>query len=336
MSVIVFAQVRQPPPAPAGVTVQNITHTWTGWDGSEWIFNRANGVWLAPAGIRGMNMPTITRYTRTSAALNGSVFRGFIVPEREVFWPLRIAAPNQLDFAGIDSAFWDTMLPHETGVWTVTQPGGESRSLTCRFSDDGQMATTAPAFSIGQEWYGITLIAEDPFWYGKKFSQTWRSPKQYLFFGGGDPDADPAPTQAAPPFYISDSNGYGSATARNNGDVETWWKAAVDGPCSSATVGTDSASVAIPFAVPDGKRLVIDSNPQVQTAIMGDPIVKANGDLDETRMTEVTGTLTDRTKDLGSVSWASIPPRQDVSLAVSTVDGGSVTVEFAQPHLRAW
>jgi hypothetical protein len=304
MSVLLFAQGNQITSTEAQ---GNLIHTWTGWDGSLWLFRQDQGVWLDSDGIRGLGMPDITRYTSTSPSMNGSRNRGYIIAERQVFWPLHIAFTDDLD-----AAFWRTMLPYETGTWTVQKPNGDQRSLDLRFVDDSQWATAGSPWLLKHNLYGINLVAEQPLWRGAPIIQSWDASPPIQFFGGGTIGSP----QLGPPFGISASNDYGSATITNPGDVEAWPKWTMTGPFTSATVGIGGATVTVPFTVASGSSLVIDTSPRVQAAVL-------NG-------------TTDKTAQLGSVSWASVPPGQDVTLSVSTVGGGSVSAELVPLYLRAW
>lgn len=331
MSLVVFATSTAPAPSPGRVGPLNAVHTWTGWDGSSWQFKKANGIWLDAVGIRGMNMPPVTHYKRQPVSLNGSVWQGYIIPEREVFWPLHMAFTPELD-----AQFWRTMLPYKTGTWTVETPGGQARSLDLRFTDDSSQASDGSPFLLNHALYGITLAAEQPLWRGDPIIRSWSAPTQYLFFGGGSPsNPTDVANQYGPPFVPTQSSSYNDAQILNPSDVETWPKYAItaqDGAqVDSASVGLGADLIEIPFAIPAGQRLVIDSNPTVQRAFLGsyDP-----NDEDETSLT---GTPVNVTADLGSVTWSMLPPAETVDVSFTSVGSPKALAMRADTlYMRAW
>lgn len=306
--------------------VSNLTHTWTGWDGSVWPLLAESGAWLDKAGIRGMGMPDITHFKRQPVSINGSVWYGYVIPEREVFWPLHIAFSEEQD-----RAFWRTMLPYQTGTWTVEAPSGQTRSLDLRFTDDGQWAPDTNPFLTKIATYGLTLAAEQPLWRGEPIFEGWGPPENFLFFGGGDPSDPSAVTaQAGPPFAISPSSSFNNAQIVNDGDVETWPLWVIDGPSELVTVGVGTDTIEVPVSVADGQRLTIDTSPAVQQALLGDP--------DPDDPSRLVGVPTDCTSSLGSVTWSMIPPGGlvDVSITVTTGAPKSVGIQYTPLYLRAW
>lgn len=330
MSLVVFATA-EPPFIPPVQTPPSLLNTWVGWNGDTFDFLPSEGLWLNDSGVRGYGLPPVTHYKRQPVSLNGSIWQGYIIPEREVFWPLHMDFDEDLN-----RRFWQTLLPYRTGTWRVTTPSGRTRSLDLRITDDGQWAPDQDPFLLGYASYGITLAAEQPLWRGDPITQSWIAPKQYLFFGGGDP-ANPTDVanQAGPPFYPSQSSSYNDAQILNPSDVETWPKYAITAQDSaqvdSASVGIGSDLIEIPFAIPAGQRLVIDSNPTVQRAYMGsyDP-----ADEDETSLT---GTPTNRTADLGTVTWSMMPPGQTVDISFSAVGSPKLlSIRADTLYLRAY
>ena len=311
-------------PTPAPLPTPNLTHTWTGWDGSVWPLTPEAGVWLDRSGIRGMGMPDITHFKRQPVSINGSVWYGYVIPEREVFWPLH------LDFSEEqDRAFWRTMLPYQTGTWSVQAPSGQRRSLDLRLSDDGQWAPDSSPFLTGIASYGITLAAEQPLWRGDAVFEHWGPPDTRLFLGGGDP-TDPNAVKVGPPFYISASSSFNNAQIVNDGDVETWPMWVIDGPSDHVTVGIGTETIDVPFSVPTGTRLTINTHPTVQEALLGSP--------DPNSATGLVGTVTNRTADLGSVTWGMIPPGGAVNVSINVTSGSPalVGVAYTPLYLRAW
>jgi hypothetical protein len=294
-------------PAVEGPVWVSCQHTWTDYTGTVWdISGRTSGVYLR-AGVRGMNMPPVTRYTSKSPAVAGSRWRGSITDERDVFWPLHLFQKNgSQEWIDHDARFWDTLNPDRTGVWSVVQPNGVTRTLTLRFVDDGgQSFDTSPEL-FGWCSYGVNLIAEQPYWIGEKVSRTW---------GQTDtPDGFFGPSGYGPPFYITSASTMGNATIDNPGDVSAWPVWTLAAPFTSATVGVGSKTVQVPFSMSEG-WLRIDTNPTAQTAVdhLG----------------------VDRTAQLGQVKWAEIPAGKGASVTVNMVGQGNVTLELSPRYYRA-
>ena len=289
--------------------------TWTGFDGSVWrLTDLSGGVVLTRGGVRGMSMPPVVRFTPVvSPALHGTRNRGFRVNERDVFWPLYINHPtSSAGFIARDAAFWATMRPDQTGVWSITAPDGTTRSLTCRFMDDGNKAFDMLPSITGWTTYGVTLVAEAPFWLGTPVVRTFQAVNPLT--------PPPYPTSASsPPYvlYLSAGQTLQAATARNAGDVEAWPVWRLSGPFTSASVGVGAAQVVVPFVVAAGRYVTLNSDPASFTATMDDG--------------------TDVTNLLGQSGWASVPPGGEASLNLSIVGGaGSVSVTLTPRFLRAW
>lgn len=224
--------------------VTGLTFGWVGWDASSWnLTNDATGVCLLE-GVRGLSMPPVQQYRSESPMVAGSRYRGTRVQQREVFWPLQVwhhGTPG--DFVVRDRAFWKTLDPSKVGTWTVTQPAvGEaspvSRTLKLRYeSDDG--AWDSDPLLLGYNAYGITLVAEQPFWQGTPATTT---------FTGTD-----------------------SILVTNPGDVPAWITWTLNGPISSgAHVGVYGAHILVPAAVPDGDTLTIYTQPDLMVALWDD------------------------------------------------------------------
>lgn len=164
---VIYGSV-EAPPAPPVELWPGMRVTWQGWDGSLWeLSDPATGVVLAAAGVEGLGTPPTIKHVGVSPAVHGSWLRGWIAEPRSVFWPVHVFGDSSAEWVDRDSAFWASMHPGKYGVWTVTQTGsGAARSLDCRFVDDGQASYPVDPSSVGWASYGVTLTADDPFWYG--------------------------------------------------------------------------------------------------------------------------------------------------------------------------
>lgn len=297
-------------------------HWWTTADGDVWdISSGASGVVLN-AGVRGMNMPPIQRYASKSPAQAGSRWHGFVTDERKPFWPLEIYNDGGSQ-AWIDHnrRFWSSLLPYKTGEWTIVQPGGEARSLTCRFEDDGDPEQDLAAEVQGWFLYGITLVAEQPYWKGEPVRQSFRQGGGPVnFLGGGDV----ATAGFGPPFVISSGSTLATASIGNPGQLPVWPTWTLYGPFSSASVGVGSKAVVVPFSVPAGSWLRVDTRPGQRRALVGTGDVSA-----------ITGTV--RTRDLGpATDFSAVDPGEPTSLAVSMIGTGRIEVEITPLYYQAY
>lgn len=293
--------------------------TWTGWDGSVWdLRDSASGVFLLP-GVRGLTEGPHDRYADQAPGLAGSLFLGYRATERPVFWPLAVFEDDGAQNWGArDSAFWRTMRPGTTGLWTVTSPSGTRRTLRCRFDHDGGHAFAHDPQRAGWATYQVYLVAdEDPYWRGEEILRRWdpSNPSDFIPPGGG------------PPFHISEP---AELTIPNPGDVPAsiqWAVNAVSGPVNTVDLGVGSAVVEIPFEVPDGKRLALDTRPTEQVAYLGDP------DPDDPFAVLDGEDVTDL---LGEADFAEAPEGTATTLSVEMDGAGHVLARLVPGYWRAW
>lgn len=315
---------------------------WEGWDSSRWDLTGSDfaGIALQP-GVRGLTMPGYERFASTSSAVAGSRHHGSRARERGVFWPARIYSDvSSQEWLAFDRAFWATMDPDKPGTWTVTQPGtparpaGETRSLRCRFVDDGEHAFDIDPSLIGWALYGITLVADDPYWRGTPVVARWPGTPPVDFFDAG----------GSPPFHIAEGSDLAAASIANPGDVDGWltWWVGAGGTGSACVLGVGTTSVVVPFEVPADRLLVVSSDPTTRTAreIDAPPLVDGLPMPDADQEAWVAAhlpTALDRTKDLGaSTRWGSVTPGAAVALSVSRVGTGDIRAALIPGFRRAW
>ncbi|HEX9088401.1 MAG TPA: hypothetical protein VF867_12845 [Arthrobacter sp.] len=277
---------------------------WTGYDGRIWdLTSGRNGVCMLP-GVRGLTMPPVTHHKSRTASVPGARWRGSSTEEREVFWPIQIYSDiGSVDWVAQDKAFWATMQPQRTGVWTVIQPSGATRDLTLRFRDDGQATFNNDPVLAGWMNYGITLDAEQPYWEGTPILATWRAGAPTQFFGGAN--------------IVTIASGQEATSAKidNPGDVPTYPIWTLTGPLSAATLGIAGRTISIGFDIPSGSTLVVDTSPSVLTAMMGG---------------------TDRIASLGTSDFAPVPAGMGIPITLAVVGSGTVKMEITPLYYRAW
>ena len=306
MSLVIAAPYR--PPAPAGFNRwQGVRLTWKGWDGSVWdLSDPDGGVFLVEDGIEGLYFPDILNYLDESAVVSGVSWQGWIATGRKVFWNLAIFHDG--DSAGwvkLNRAFMRTLRPGTSGVWSVEIPAtGEKFSLTLRLDSGNSHMFARDPVKSGWEVYGLALFPEQPFWEAAPVVRSWSVGDQQSFFG-----LDGA---GGPPFVVSPASQLVAASLTNPGDVETFIEWTIVGPSSVASVGVNGAETVVAFEVPDGSRLVLDTDPRNLTA-------------------ELDGV--DVMERIPEFAYSPLPPGEDVALTLSMEGTGRIEARFTPLHL---
>ncbi|KQN99701.1 hypothetical protein ASF21_12905 [Arthrobacter sp. Leaf234] len=313
---------------------------WEGWDGSIWdVCDRRSGVFLL-SGLRGLGQPTGVRFRNSPPGFHGSQHRGTRWNEREVFWPVKTWHEGKgTQFIERDRAFFDTMDPERVGRWVVVQPdGGEERHLELRYDPEKSVDDGVETIPSLQGWarYALYLMADQPFWVGKPSVKSFDPPRPE------DPFFDP---NGPGLFNIGQGFTTANASIDNLGDVESYGRWYVDGETAAgAWVGVGSRTIAIPFAVPAGHCLVIESDPTKIGAVLYQlsPAQAALSPADRMKPSErVFGVdlinPVNRSKQLGaSPDFAPVAVGRRVKLAVNFEGNGVVELNLPSLYKRAW
>ena len=318
-SGIIYALPTPGAPVPAPVVVQTEV-TWTGWDGSVWnLTDPDGGVVLLMDGVEGLHLPPFKAWTRSSPAVPGQVFTGAIAEPRKVVLPVLLFTDgSSAEWVERDRAFWRSLHPAREGVLTVSPAGaGSRRSLRLRLVPEDHQFGLDPAQA---RWsaYSVLMVADQPFWAGPARTAGWMAATGEDFY------------EETGPHLVNIAPGHTTANAaiNNDGDQDAWPLWTVIGPSTAAHMGVGDAVVEVPFTVADGKALVVDTDPRVQTAIeydyeAGNPPVLTNP--------------VDRTAELdGAVDFAAIPAGGSSPLNVSITGGGIIRVQVTPLYWRAW
>jgi len=321
------------PPAPKASPWTRLRMTWTA-KGVTWpLTSPASGMFLMP-GVRGMGAVSTERHSTASPAVAGSRHEGTSILDREVFWPIHIFSDKRLDdeagslaWMERDRAFWRGMDPDDTGVWEITLPDSTKRRLLLRFRDDGDHTFTTDPMRHGWQSYGLKFVAERPFWEGDPVVRSWKNGEYQPFFEQNGPHL----------FNIGSGAEISEATIDNLGDVESYARWFIDGETTEASVGVNGLVVEVPFDVPLGKCLVIDSDPDLIGATMYDIAPGAEGMKPSERVIGVDMVNpVDRSADLGEADFAPIPPGASVPLSLSLAGTGAVEALLPSLYRRAW
>lgn len=315
-----------PPPAPAPAW-QGFRLSWRGWDGSEWELTKpSTGLFLRP-GVRGLGMPEFERHNTESAMVPGSRHRGTSTKDRECFWPIYLYSDDSsVAFLKRDRAFWRSLDPDIEGTWTIRLPDGSTRSLGLRL-------TEAPddllydSLKVGWAKYGITLLADKPYWLGETVKKSWSQGdmRNYYVTEQGRIDYGYADDVI---HYLSAGGSLGSTTFSNDGDVAAYPAWTAVGPTTAVSFGVGGNDIIVPFDVPAGHAVQIDTDP-----INGQ--VLWYGPWDE-GLKKITNPV-DRTGDLAPASkFVAIPRGQNRELTIAMTGTGTVIADVRNRYWKAW
>lgn len=316
------------PPAPAVSPWTGIEMWWTGWDGSEWaLTDPESGRFLRP-GLRGLLMPEYERHSTSSSAVPGSRHRGTSTLDREVFWPLHEYSDlGSKDFMEWNRAFWRTMDPDREGTWRIVLPNAEVLKLGLKLLSVEDGLNHDPVKS-GWLSSAITLVADSPYWRGQTVRRSWgqSDPKNYYVT-----DADRAENGWGPDVihYLSSGMEIGETTFTNKGDVEAYpvWTAVGSPTTTSVTFGVAGAVVKVPFSIPAGYAVQLDTDPLNGQVLW-------YGQWDEVAMAIINPL--DRTASLDPTSrFMAIPAGEDRQLSITFTGTGQVMAEVTPLFRRA-
>lgn len=311
----IYAASPQPIPAPPepGLRLVSGQHIWRDYTGLDWDLSGGSSGLALQTGVRGMHMPPILRYASKAPAVAGSLWRGSITDEREVFWPIKVFTDgDSQDWIDHNRKFWDTLTPEKTGQWIVVQPNGATRYLTCRYAEEENDADDISPELMGWIVYGIHLVAERPYWEGSPITRSYGAAGSGQNYYGGD-----AGGGFGPPFFISQGSSLTQASINNPGQVGAWPTWTVFGPLTGASTGLNGRAITFPFTLSTGQWVRINTDPTDQVC------------------RDWAGV--DRTAELTSVQFTEIPPGVNLPLEVSTIGGlGRVEVSITPRYYRAY
>lgn len=284
---------------------------WTDTNGESW--DLINGpVALMNSGIQGLGMPQAFDTVRQTALVHGQTFQSWRLDPRELFLPVTFRDDAEIDVEGVQRAFWDGMALGEYGALTVTDGNGATRSIEARFLNDGSaMFYVDPYAKVqGMRQFGITLVADDPWWRGPEESFTFGLGPEgtATFFGNGS---------SATPFYIIKSTGGADSTLTNNGDQDAWITWTIEGPMTSFDLEIGGHHIAGDITVDSGDTLTIETSPLNQIAYLSD------------------GTKV--TRYLSAADFAPLPATgAPVNVGIDVVGTGNITASFKPVYWRAF
>lgn len=296
---------------------------WVGWDGSEWDLNSGR-VHLTKAGIAGLGSLTFDDFTQDTALLDGQRFTGWRAQPRPVLLPILIGqAATDLEWLATDRAWWHTMHPAKPGSLIVTASDGQARSIKLRFVDDGNMAFEVDPTINRMSTAVVNMIADDPWWIGKSFSQRFSGGSTPINWLGGA-------AGKGPPLIFGSANTLGAATLTNPGEVDVWPTHYIDGPVGSFNITINGAPVSASMTLSPTQQLRIETSPDRQVAYLVDGgVIGPDG-------IKRIGTETNVTKLLEHVEFARVPAGLSVPVSITLNGTGNITIAGDPRFFRAW
>lgn len=311
---------------------KRLSMTWTGWDGSVWpLTDPSSGAFVTDGGVRGLHMPPVQRYTSESPALSGSRWRANRTQERECFWPVYVYSDvSSEEWLERDRAFWRSLDPSRYGTWTVSTPEGQSRFLRCHLSESDDSFDRDPA-AFGWHLYGVTLMAEQPYWTGAVHRRSFQNDPPVPFYG-----ADHSPVPVDDLFFISSGSSTASATIDNPGDIDAWPVFVLDGPWDAgASVGIDGNVTTYGDSIPAGQSVVVDTRPdRLGAKQISTPTADPGSDA---WMDALDAPGTDKFTSLTALALnVSVAAGDNVPLDVTVSGQGTLHVAVQPLYYRAW
>lgn len=291
-----------------------IQHTWIPQVGVTTEFTRDDAIFrLLTGSIEGLGDPKTDDFVQEQALIDGQLFSGYRAKARDCFWPVMVDATLG-DWESQQALFWQSLVPGAYGVWRVTAPSGNYRDLTCRYVPSDYTPIVDPS-KQAIEVIGINLVADDPWWRGpvvEKEFQTGETPLPFFATSGGV-------------LNLMSANTVDSATITNPGEIPAWSTFTIVGPSTafdirffSATEG--AARISGTVDVPDGWRLVINTDPTAQSV----------------RLYDSDGNWTNVFSQLDNIGFTPIAAGNDVPLYITLNGAGSMLVSFSPGYRRAY
>lgn len=255
MPILVGDQITVPPvdPGPQPKVRDEPTLIWRGWNGDEWILagDRNAGTFIEQDGLGGLLEPPVQHYFSENTG-NGSTYQGHRHPARTVTVPLFVWAETPSKMRAEDARFRATLRPEKTAVLIVQQPDGARRYLTLRYLSGAEGAFSGETY--GKNWmsHSISLIAEDPFFYGEPVTRTFTGVEPVDFYNGG----------TAPNYIISEADTIGSAKVINEGSEPAFVTWTIHGAMTEFTGGWPGGTIHLPIALTDVEELTVYTDPE--------------------------------------------------------------------------
>lgn len=305
----------EPPPPVVPKFTDHPTLIWNGWTGDSWTLagDRNADTFIEQDGLAGILEPPVQHYFSESVR-DGSTWQGYRILARPCTIPLFVWGDTPHEMRAEDTKFRKTLRPEQTATLVVADPDGDKREIVLRYLAGAEGAFSAETY--GKYWtrYNLTVIAEDPYFYGDEKSFSFKATTPGNFYGG-------TPGGFGPPFYIGSSQTIGSAEVFNPGTEPAYVTWDIHGAMAAFQGGWPGAVINLPIALTGSESLEVNSDPEWNT------IIDQAGD--------------SRWPDVGSadITFAPLPAgvSTNLGLTVTTSDSNTlVQVRFRPKYRSAW
>lgn len=307
MSIVPVALPYTAPPPVAASWLQ-LEQSILGANGDTILLGDYGNGYVLGQGVRGLHMPPFEHVYTELAAHPGGEWESMLESKREVFWPLYVYSDNGSD-AWVENAsrIWKALNPRSEAVWSVRAGQRGTRRLRVRLRSDGNHEYRLDPFWAGWAAYGVYLDGA-PFWEGDPVRRAFitEDPPPFTGVDGG------------PPFNPALRATISTARISNPGDVDASIVWTVEGPHpDGVSLGFDTYTIDVPFALTEGQTLTVDTRPLRQVALMQDG--------------------TDRTADLtpGHDLGVGLPPGTEIPLAIEASGTGLITATLTPLYWTA-
>ena len=260
---IVYLPAGPPPPRPPTPVTEDAggppVLTWTGANGDTLRLTDDQAGYVLMPGVRGLELPEYTHFTRESGALDGQVTTGSRALAREIFLPVHVHGQDRTEALDRRGALALAMQPTPytgggTGVLELSERDGTRRRIRARYQDG--MGGDEGRDQAGNYWctYGLTLLADDPYWEMDPVRRTWRIE--------GTTDL----WLPVPPLRVRASEVIGEGMRMANpGTAHAWPVWTITGPVGAgALMANESTGEELEFTreLTDGEAVTIDTRPR--------------------------------------------------------------------------
>lgn len=286
--------------------------TLTGSDGSSWDL-RNGPVRLGP-GPEGFGLPRFDRPTSESPSVDGVRLQsiGSRALQRSGILPcIIVPQASEAAWLALQRAWWLAWDTDKAATIAVTDPNGGVRTIAAFLdTDDGYGLELEPTVNLFEQ-VPVSWLADDPWWYGP----TQQAGSSVVATGG-----DWLAGGTAPPFAFQAAATTGSGTLVNPGEQVAWPVYTLAGGTSSFSITVGGQTTAGTITVPTGGSLVIDTDPNVQTALL----TAADG-----------VTVTNVTPQLSAIGFAPVPKGGSVPVVTQLTGGNGAALSVAiRPRYR--
>lgn len=274
------------------------------WMGRTWNLTDPASPVFKMEGWKGLEGAAYDHWYSTAPTLDGATWGGMRVERGEVSGPVFVSGPDLATFLAEHALFLRSLNPAREGYLRRVRPDGDYRQIACRSDAPPVRASDRDMLVDLFVTYGLTF-STDPYWQGPAVERLFEYEVGVPFFPG-------------PPFTLGKNFSIEDATITNPGDVEAFPTWRVTAPFTAFQVGVGGALVKATLTKATG-YVDIDMNP------------------DRLTVTDEAGV--DRWSSLTDAAFTSIPPGDELPLALSVTGaavGSSVRLAFVPRYWSAW